>query len=117
MGLSVASRWVAAVYAVHHLTSDPPGPRFKGRDATLLHRLLRPLVAGEPAQAGVPSGKGVGVLPARSVVHPKTEVRVSSLSVVGQHMAPGVFQGLVLELGAGELAWTVRTPQIGRAHV
>ena len=33
--LSVAGRWVAAVYAVHHLTSDPPGPRFMGRDATI----------------------------------------------------------------------------------
>ena len=76
MVLSVAGRWVAAVYAVHHLPSDPPGPRFMGRDATLLHRLLWPLVAGEPAQAVVPSGKGVGVgvFPARSVVHPKTEV-------------------------------------------
>ena len=73
--LSVAGRWVAAVYAVHHLPSDPPGPRFMGRDVSDTHR-------------------------------------VSSLSIVGQHMAPGVFQGLVLELGAGELAWTVRTPPL-----
>ncbi|CAL8250733.1 unnamed protein product [Boreogadus saida] len=28
--LSVARRWVAAVYAVHHLTSAPPGPRMPG---------------------------------------------------------------------------------------
>ena len=33
--LSIASQWVAAVYAVDYRTSDPPGPRFKGRDATV----------------------------------------------------------------------------------
>ena len=32
--LFVATQWVAAVYAVNHPTSDPPGPRFKWRDAT-----------------------------------------------------------------------------------
>ena len=34
--LFVATHWVATVYAVSHPTSDPPGPRFKGRDATVL---------------------------------------------------------------------------------
>ena len=40
--LSVASWWVAAVYAVYHLTSDPPGPRFMGRDATTQASTYRP---------------------------------------------------------------------------
>ena len=33
--LPVAGWWVAAVYPVHHCSSDPPGPRFQGRDATV----------------------------------------------------------------------------------
>ena len=52
--LPVAGWWVAAVYPVLHCPSDPSGPRFQGRDATLLPRLLKPLVSGEPSQAGIP---------------------------------------------------------------
>ncbi|CAL8379252.1 unnamed protein product [Boreogadus saida] len=57
--LSVAVWWVTAVHAVYHCTSAPPGPRFKGRDATLLHHLLRPRVAQEPAQADAVRVSGV----------------------------------------------------------
>ena len=33
--LPVAGWWVAAVYPVLHGPSDPSGPRFQGRDATM----------------------------------------------------------------------------------
>ncbi|CAL8262819.1 unnamed protein product [Boreogadus saida] len=66
--LFVATRWVAAVYAVNHPTSDPPGPRLKWRDATLLHRLIRPPVVGEPAHAGIASGQGAGCVVSLSLL-------------------------------------------------
>ena len=66
--LFVPTQWVAAVYAVNHTTSDPPGPRFKWRDATLLHRFIRPPVVGEPAHSGIASGQGGGCVVSGCVV-------------------------------------------------
>ena len=97
--LSVAGWWVMVVSTVQDQTLGPSGPRFKGRDATLLHRLIRPPVVGEPAQAGIASGPGVSVGPARPVVHLKTEVlegqEPSCHPGVGVFDAGHPFQGCV----------------------
>ena len=54
--LFVATHWVATVYAVSHPTSDPPGPRFKWRDATtrtaFVLGAVMPDCAVFPAQSG-----------------------------------------------------------------
>ena len=53
--LSVAGWWVGVVHPVLNGPSGPFRPRFQGRDATLPPRLPKPLVSGEPPQAGIPT--------------------------------------------------------------